>query len=143
MACFWPHNNSLEDTEGNKNTHLADFETCVFREYLWNHLSYKNVIYIYLDPCLKRFQMEKEFFKSGHNISWYLQKRCFSRKKEAIGKNPLFWKKMKLFSCIEILRIEFTQNLLSGSKIITQPLQVKLDEFAIFCNFDFHQLSLQ
>ena len=35
------------DTESNKNTHLADFETCVFREYLRNHLSYKKVFYIY------------------------------------------------------------------------------------------------
>ena len=26
------------------NEYLADFETCVFRGYLWNHLSYKKVI---------------------------------------------------------------------------------------------------
>ena len=49
-------------TVSNKNTHLADFETYVF-------------------PCLKSFQMKKEFFKYCHKISWYLQKRCFARKK--------------------------------------------------------------
>ena len=46
-------------TVSNKNTHLADFETCVFRGYLRNHLSYKKVFYIYLHPCLKSFQMKK------------------------------------------------------------------------------------
>ena len=30
---------------------------------------------------LKKFQMKKEFLKFGHKISWYLQKRCFARKK--------------------------------------------------------------
>ena len=40
-------------TVSNKNTHLADFETCVFRGYLRNHLSYKKVFKIYLHPCLK------------------------------------------------------------------------------------------
>ena len=63
-------------TMSNKKTHLADFETCVFRVYLRNHLSY-----IYLHPCLKSFQMRKEFFKFGHKISWYFQKCCFARKK--------------------------------------------------------------
>ena len=38
-------------TVSNKYTHLADFETCVFRVYPRNHLSYKKVIYIYLNPC--------------------------------------------------------------------------------------------
>ena len=57
----------------NKNTHQADFETCVFREYLRNHLGYKKVIYINLHLCLKSFQMKKYFF------NW--QNRCFARKK--------------------------------------------------------------
>ena len=43
----------------NKNTHLADFETCVFRGYFRNHLSYKKILQIYLRPCLKSFQMKK------------------------------------------------------------------------------------
>ena len=42
---------SVLNTVSNKNTHLADFETCVFRGYLWSH--------IYLHPCLKSFQMKK------------------------------------------------------------------------------------
>ena len=46
-------------TVSNKKTHLADFETCVFRVYLRKPLSYKKVIYIYLHPCLKRFQIRK------------------------------------------------------------------------------------
>ena len=32
-------------TVSNKNTHLADFETFVFRGYLWNHLSYKKCFF--------------------------------------------------------------------------------------------------
>ena len=47
-------------TVSNKKTHLAVFETCLFRVYLRNHLSYKKVIYIYLHPCLKSFQMKKD-----------------------------------------------------------------------------------
>ena len=65
-------------TVSNKNTHLADFETCVFRGYLRNQLIYKKAFNIYL---LKSFQMKKEFLKSGHKISRYFQKRCFARKK--------------------------------------------------------------
>ena len=49
-------------TVSNKNTHLADFETCVFRGYLRNHLSYEKNVYIYLHPCLKSFQMKKITF---------------------------------------------------------------------------------
>ena len=78
---FYKTSQKHESTVSNKNTHLADFETCVFRGYLRNHLSCKKVFYIYLHPCLKSFQMKKEFLKSGHKISWYLQKRCFARKK--------------------------------------------------------------
>ena len=44
----------------NKNTHLADFETCVFRVYLRNQFSHKKVFNIYLHPCLKSFQIKKK-----------------------------------------------------------------------------------
>ena len=47
-------------TVSNKNTHLADFETCVFRGYIRNQLSYKKVFNIYLHRCLKSFQMKNE-----------------------------------------------------------------------------------
>ena len=46
----------------NKKTHLAVFQTCVFRVYLRNHLSYKKVISIYLHPRLKRFQKVPEIY---------------------------------------------------------------------------------
>ena len=51
----------------NKKTHLADFETCVFRVYLRNGLSYKKVNYIYLHPRLKTFQITKsaDIFKNA------------------------------------------------------------------------------
>ena len=39
-------------TVSSKNTHLPDFETCVFRGYLRNHLSYKKVIYVHLFAAL-------------------------------------------------------------------------------------------
>ena len=71
----------LPYTVSNKNTHLADFETFVFRGYLRNHLSYKKVFNIYLHPYLKSFKMKKQFLKSGHKNSWYSQKRCFAQKK--------------------------------------------------------------
>ena len=50
-----------ESTVSNKNTHLAAFETCVFRVYLRNHLSYKKVIHVYQHPCLKSFQIIANF----------------------------------------------------------------------------------
>ena len=50
---------SYRSTVSNKNTHLADFETCLFRGYLRNHLSCRKVFNIYLHPCLKSFQMTK------------------------------------------------------------------------------------
>ena len=49
---------------------LSDCFSC-FR----NHLSWKKVIYIYLHPCLKSFQIKQELFKSSYKIS------CFDRKK--------------------------------------------------------------
>ena len=52
--CFWPI-----PTVSNKNIHLPDFEICVFREYLRNQSSYKNVFNIYLHLFLKSFQMKK------------------------------------------------------------------------------------
>ena len=56
---------------------LSDCFLCISPE----PLELKKVIFIDLNPCLKSFQMKKEFFKSGYKISWYLQKRCFDRKK--------------------------------------------------------------
>ena len=49
-------------TVSNKYVHLAVFEICVFRVYLRNHLRYKKVIYIYLHPCLKSFQIKNNFW---------------------------------------------------------------------------------
>ena len=43
---------SISCTVSNKKTHLAGFETCVFRVYLRN---------IYLHPCLQSFQIKKNF----------------------------------------------------------------------------------
>ena len=60
---------SSTSTVSNKNTHLPVFEICVFRLYLWNHYRCKKVSNFYLYPCLKSFQMKKEFLKSGHKIS--------------------------------------------------------------------------
>ena len=42
----------LPYTVSNKNTHLADFETCAFRGYFWNHLSYKKVLFASLSKEL-------------------------------------------------------------------------------------------
>ena len=64
-----------------KKPHLADFETCVFHVYLRNHLSYKNVFHIYVHPCLKSFQIKKEFFKSGHKNQLIHAKMMFCQKK--------------------------------------------------------------
>ena len=75
---------SVSYTVSNKNTHLAAFQNNVFRINLRNYLSYKKVIYIYLHPHLKNFQITKESFKSGHKISCYLQKTLFCQKKSKL-----------------------------------------------------------
>jgi len=41
--------------------------------------------------------MAKEFFKSGHRIGGYLQKRCFARKKESYLKKSTILKNSKTF----------------------------------------------
>ena len=69
-------------TVSNKKTQIAVFETCVFRLYLRNHLNSKKI---------------SLYFKSGHKISWYLQKRCFARKKVNYQKKSAILKKSKTF----------------------------------------------
>ena len=51
-----PEKKKNEIKVSNKKTHLAVFGTCFFRVYLRNH---EKVIYIYLHPCLKTFQIKK------------------------------------------------------------------------------------
>ena len=47
----------------------------------------KKSITISSHPVLKSFQLEKDFVKSGHNISWFGTKRWFFfNKKSAIEK---------------------------------------------------------
>ena len=72
-----------------------------------------------------------------------MQKRYFARKSKLWEKIRHFEKIKKLFSLIERLGFKLRYKQVSGSKIITQPLQVKLDVFAVFWESDFHQLSLQ
>ena len=73
-------------TVSNKNTYLPVFEICVFRVYLLNNLSLKKVIYIYLYPCLKSFQMKKIFFEIRSQSQLIFWKTLFCQKKSAILK---------------------------------------------------------
>ena len=78
-------------TVSNKNTHLADFETCVFRGFLRNHLSYKRVTYIYMHPCLKSFQIKKNIFEIRSQNQLIFTKTLFCQKKVS------YWKKSAKF----------------------------------------------
>ena len=78
-------------TLSNKKTHLADVETCVFR----NHLSYKKAIYIYLHPCLKSFQMKKQSFKSGPKSADIYEKTVLPEKSRLFEKIRHFEKLKK------------------------------------------------
>ena len=76
--------------------------------------------------------MIKYFFISGRKISWYLQKCCSAEKSKLLEKLHHFEKFKNLFSWIQGLGIQFKFKQVSGSKIITQRLQVRLDVFAVF-----------
>ena len=109
-------------TVSNKNTHLADFEACVFRGYLRNHLSYKKVFNIYLQPFQIRSQNQLIFTKT-----------LFCQQKSKLLEKIRHFEKFKnFFSWIKGVGVELTYKLFSGSNIVMQPLQVKLDVFALF-----------
>ena len=50
----------------------------------------KSYLHLFASLSNELSDLKKAFFKSGQKISGYLQKRCFARKKQAIGKNPPF-----------------------------------------------------
>ena len=93
---FW------QGTVSYKNTHLAVIETCVFRVYLRNHLTYKKLIFIYSYPCLKSFQMKKEF---SNPVT----------KSADIFKNAVLLEKSKLLE--KIRHFEKFKNFFHGSKV--------------------------
>ena len=70
-------------TVSNKKIHLAVFETCVFRVWATKKL--------FTSICILVWRA----FRSGHEISWYLQKRCFARKKVSYWKKSAILKKKK------------------------------------------------
>ena len=86
----WIH---LTTVSNKKNPHLAVFETYISRT---TRARKKRYLHQFASSS-EELSDEKELFKSGHKISWYLQKRCFARKNKAIGKNLPFWKIKKLF----------------------------------------------
>ena len=47
---------------------LCFFQPFFFPVYLWNRLSYKKYVNIFLHPLLESFQLEQEFFKSGDKL---------------------------------------------------------------------------
>ena len=57
-----PKEASLKRTMSNKKIHLADFETYVFRVYLWNHVSYRKVINVYVLKKSAILKKSKTFF---------------------------------------------------------------------------------
>ena len=66
-----------------KNTSSCFWNLC-FSRISPKSLELRKRFYIYLHPGLKSFQMKKIFFKSGHKISWYLQKTLFCHKKSKL-----------------------------------------------------------
>ena len=76
---------------------------------------------------------EKRIFQTRSQKSADIFKNAvFPEKSKLLEKIRHFEKFKNFFSWIEGLGIELTYKLFSGSKIVTQPLQVKLDVFALF-----------
>ena len=86
-----------EYTVSTKKTHLANFETCVFRVYLWKHLSYKKNIYIYLHSCLRSFQIKKRIFQTRSQNQLIFAKTLFFQKKSKLLEKIRHFEKFKNF----------------------------------------------
>ena len=84
-------------TASNKNTHLDVFETCNFRVYLRNPLSYKNVIYIYLHPCLKSFQINEDFTNPVTKSADFCKKNAVLTEKSKLLEKIRHFEKFKNF----------------------------------------------
>ena len=96
------------------------------------HSRYTKVISIYLNPCLKSFQMIFFFWNPVTKLADIFKNAAFPEKSKLLKKICHFIKFNNFFSWIESLGIELTYKPVLGSKIVTQPLQVKLDVFALF-----------
>ena len=68
-------------TVSNKNTHLANFETCVFRGYLRNHLSYKKSFWHLFESLSEELSDEKRIFQIRSQNQLILAKTLFCQKK--------------------------------------------------------------
>ena len=99
--------------------------------YLQDRLSYKKSPCVILHPFLKRFQLEKKFSCPVTKSADIYKKRWFANKKLAIWKNLPFWKIQKLFSMDIKSRNKVYIKQDFNSKMITQPLQIRLDVFAV------------
>ena len=91
-------------TVSNKNTHLADFETCVFRGYLRNHLSSKKV-FLYLFASLS-----EEFSDKKKIIC-----EIWSQNQLIFAKTLFCQKKVSYLKKSAILK--FSKTLFHGSKV--------------------------
>ena len=91
-----------ESIVSNKKTHLADFETCTFRVYLWNHLSYKRLFTSICILVWRAFWWKSDF--------WNLV-----TKSADIFKNAVLPEKSKLLE--KIRHFEKIKNFFHGSNV--------------------------
>ena len=87
-------------TISNKKYILPVFEISVFRVHLRNHLSCKKVIFIYLHPCLKTFQMKKNFWSPVTKSADIFKNAVLTEKSNLLGKIRHFKKFKNFFSWI-------------------------------------------
>ena len=133
-SCLKVNKNNLSQNSAQlqwvtKKTHLADFENCVFRIYLSKKLELQKS-FLHLFASLSEELLDKNFFFQTR--SDICKNAVFPEKSKLLEKILYFENIKNFFWWIEGLGIELTYKLFSGSKIITQPLQVKLDVFALF-----------
>ena len=88
---------AMSHTKGNKKKHLTILETCIFRVYLRNHLSYKKVVKIYLHSRLKSLQMKKRIFQIWSQNHLIFSKTLFCQKKVSYWKKSAILKNSKTF----------------------------------------------
>ena len=97
------HNNVqfLDYTVSDKNTHLADFETCVFRGYLRNHLSYKKSCVQLFASFTKELSDEIRIFQIRSQNQLIFSKTMFCQKKVSyLKKSTILKNSQTIFSWI-------------------------------------------
>ena len=132
----------MSHTEGNKKTHLTILETCIFRVYLRNHLSYKKVVKIYLHSRLKSLQMKKRIFQIWSQNHLIFSKTLFCQKKVSYWKKSAILKNSKtIFHGSKVQELNLHTNKFPNQKPSRKLFKSGQMCLPYFCELNFHQLS--